>query len=142
MQNVKPWAQFDPSRPPSIVRTVRALLGFKREGMTSFVGEPLRPFKPRGLLLWGELRGVGLTMAVHNYHHLVKVSFEPVPARFFATGDSYEQIAKKMDAGAEPPAWVDWNAVAPGEYIRLYFDGLSSALASVELCMWGDAASI
>ena len=105
-------------------------------------GEPQRVFLPRGLAVWGAPPGTMLSFALCGAQLQAVVAMGSVPARFFAQGDSYEQIAKMLDAGAEPPNWCDWDPVRPGSKVRLEFTDLQGAKLHqrLELAMWGIAA--
>lgn len=127
----------------------RAVLTFDRlppahspQRLTPFVGEspvfeavPQRLFRPQGLIVWGA--PAGATLRVYIGINLEgAVSWSGIPARFFAMGDSFEQIAKLLDAGKEPPAWIEWPDVQVGHRAAIAFDNCPQD-APIELCMWG-----
>lgn len=122
----------------------RALLPFDRhkEKRGLYTAEPQRLFLPRGLAVWCAPDGAHISFALIGAQLQIVASLGKVPARFFAFGNSYEQIAKLLDVGAEPPAWCDWDPVAPGTHVRLEFtDARDEPLqAPIELAMWGIAA--
>jgi hypothetical protein len=120
----------------------RCLLPFDSASGGVYQAQAQRPFVPRGLAVWGAPPGAMLAFATCGQQLQLVASLGSVPARFFASGDSYEQIAKQLDAGAEPPAWCDWDPVEPGVYIRLTFTELDGKplQTAVELAMWGVAA--
>lgn len=125
---------------------VQAVLGFRfmGEGAGGFWnGEPQRPFRPAGLIVWGAPAGAMLEMATIGRDMQLAVSCEPVPVRFFAMGESFADIAKKLDEGIQPPAWGNWDAVVPGVRARIRIvdrngRGLGPA-DGIELVMWGFA---
>ncbi len=78
-------------------------------------------------------------------------SFGHCPARFFATADSFAQVAKMVDDGKEPPAWVTWRACELGSVVRVHIvdanfgaDGRAGRILGpkdgIELAMWGEAS--
>lgn len=125
------------------VRFQRGLLGFTFDG-GFFVGEPYRPFVPHGLAIWGAPAGARLIQALIKCDQQVSMSHAPVPARFFAFGDSYEQIAKLLDEGKEPPTWADWDVIELGSRVRITLESVDNKLLTpadgIELVMWGVAA--
>lgn len=123
----------------------RCLLGFEWKGELGFVASVQRPFQPRGLAIWGAPPGAVVQQALVGNDLQLVASFGDVPARFFAMGDSYEQIAKLLDQGKEPPAWCDWDVAHPGMFIRvrLCASGKSQVALyeGIELAMWGVACA-
>lgn len=118
----------------------RGVLGFGfAEGQ--FVAAPDRPFKPRGLIIWGAPAGAQVRMALLDQREQVLRSADGIPARFFASGDSFEEIAKQLDAGKEPPAWVDFDMIDGWAMLRVVISssegmGLSDG-DGLELVLWG-----
>jgi hypothetical protein len=107
-----------------------------------YLGEPQRLFLPRGLAVWGAPPGAMVAASTIGMQLQIVAAYGPVPVRFFASGDSYEQIAKKLDAGAEPPTWCDWDPITPGNGARFEFvneQGLPLQ-EPIELAFWGIAA--
>jgi hypothetical protein len=120
----------------------KCLLGFDCLPDGLFRSEVVRPFKPSGLLLWGCPPGALLESFMIGPDLQIVASYAPVPARFFQAGDSYEQIAKLLDEGKEPPNWCDWSVIEPGQHVRLAItlDGKKLGAAQlIECCMWGTA---
>jgi hypothetical protein len=107
-----------------------------------YYGEPQRMFLPRGLAVWGAPAGAMVAASTIGMQLQIVCSYGPVPVRFFSLGDSYEQIAIKLDAGAEPPAWCDWDPITPGHAARFEFVDLEGKplLTPLELAFWGIAA--
>lgn len=107
-----------------------------------YIGEPQRLFLPRGLAVWGAPPGAMVTASTIGMQLQIVAAYGPVPVRFFASGDSYEQIANKLDAGEEPPAWCDWDPITPGNAARFEFvDQRGQPLTDpIELAFWGIAA--
>lgn len=122
----------------------KCLLPFRRDTHAPglYTAEPQRLFHPRGLAVWGAPPGSQLAFSLISNQIQAVVSLGSVPARFFAFGDSYEQIAKKLDEGSEPPTWCDWDVVRPGTTVRLEFSDLDNnpLTVALELAMWGVAA--
>lgn len=98
------------------------------------------PFKPRGLLIWDAPPRTLVSQVIIGIGLEVVSTIGPVPARWFMSGESYEQIAKKIDDGAEPPAWVDWSPMGVGQQLRvmLEFDGRPLADSEAQLVIWGE----
>ncbi len=94
-----------------------------------------KPFQPRGLMLW-DVDHAQLEMLTIGAHHELLCSFGPLPARWFTAAASFEQVAKAVAEGKEPPSWGSWSAVFPGQLVRLVFDRKLDAPQAV---MWGIA---
>jgi hypothetical protein len=132
---------------PPILENV--LLGFTWTG-SFFMAMPQRSFRPHGLAIWGAPPGAMVEQLVVMQDH-VQVSCEPIPARFFAMGDSYAQLGKLIDEGKEPPNWVTWPMCLPGCSIRVgirtsavmdHGSGFALSLGpadGIEICMWGQS---
>ena len=120
-----------------------ALLPFGYEGNGRWSAAPMRPFRPRGLLIWGAQHGDLVRQIVIGPDNQVMVSFDALPARWFAQADSYEQIAKHFAEGKEPPAWGTWDTIQVGMRAFIQFENRESSRdpgpASIELVMWGHA---
>jgi len=119
----------------------RGLLGFHFDG-DSWWGETQRAFYPRGLAIWNCPPGAVLEIATIGCDMQVMMSHDAVPARFFGFGDSFEQIAKLVEEGKDPPAWCSWKAFTPGERVRIALRaGVKGEYLGpdhgVELVMWG-----
>lgn len=122
------------------VRLVHSLLGFRyNEG--TFVAATQRPFRPSGLIVWGAPDCALVQQAIIGNQYQASVSCDPVPARWFAQARNYEQIAKMLDEGKEPPAWVHFDTVRPGAIVRINISDARGVplgpAEGVELCMWG-----
>ncbi len=113
----------------------QALLTFER--VTSdgriFQAAPMKPFLPRGLMLW-DVGTLQLEAMVIGRDDQLVVSFGRVPARWFTVAQSFEQLAESVLAGVEPPSWGTWDRLFPGVLVRLVFDGPADA---VQALMWG-----
>ncbi len=119
-------------RPPPEPR--QALLPFCSEGGGRVLqASPQRPFKPRGLMLWnaGEL-SVEATY-VGNSEQLL-CSWGKVPAAWWSTQQSFEEVCKALAEGKEAASWGTWDHAYPGVMVRLTFDG---DCAGVRAVMWG-----
>jgi hypothetical protein len=126
--------------PNNLERLRGALLGFDFAGQY-FEARPYKPFRPRGLLIWGAPPLAVIDFAQIDSQEQVKAGYSGVPARFFSTGESFEQIAKQLDEGKEPPCWVSWEAINPTGSCRVFVrDPLGVALGpaqGIELVFWG-----
>jgi len=122
------------------------LCGFHHEGAGVFMAMPMRPFLPRGLMLWNvpegaivqHFVGTDLQLQVSYSTHLA------VPARWFTIAQSFADVVKQMDEGKAAAHWGTWSPVAPGVMIRLRFmnrDGsemVPEQVDKLELLMWGE----
>lgn len=124
-------------------RLVQAMLPF-RYCYSAFEAEPQRPFRPKGLVIWDAPKGAEFRQAIIGNRIQLVASCGGIPARFFAYGDSYEQIVAKLDAGLQPPAWGTWDTVQVGHrvVIEITLDGNPIGPENgVSLAMWGFAIS-
>jgi hypothetical protein len=124
-------------------RLMRALLPFVwSDG--AFYGRPQRPFRPKGLIIWGAPRGATVYAWIGCTVEGV-VAYAGIPAKWFASGESYEQIRQKLEAGIEVPDWMTWDTVPPGIDVRIEVrDAADSARMlgpadGIELLQWGEA---
>jgi len=109
-----------PGYAPNNYETWRgALLGFDFSGEV-FFAETWRPFLPRGLLIWGAPAGAVVDYALIDTCEQVRAGPSPVPAKFFATGQNFEQLAAQLDAGNEPPVWIHWPKLLPGMRCQVF----------------------
>lgn len=118
-----------------------ALLTFEPESQYSdyvLTGRPQKPFLPRGLMLWG-VAGMNLRAALVSVHDTINIGCGLVPAEWFATSQSFEQVLKAHAEGNGPGrGWGHWPTVHPGQMVRLLFDRPLSG--SVRALMWGHTA--
>jgi hypothetical protein len=120
---------------------VRLLLPFEFVPGQGFHANVQRPFRPKGIAIWGAPPGASVLFFVGvNIEGLA--SYGQVPAKFFAMGDNFEQIAKLLEAGKEPAAWITWPALDPGTIVRvrIHARGHGDPLGEkdgIELGMWG-----
>jgi len=120
----------------------RALLGFRCVGDV-WRAEPQRPFYPCGLMIFGDVpAGAMLELAVIGQQMQVMVSSTPVPAKFFSTWRSYEQLAKAVDEGLEPPGWCTWDIVHVGYRVEIRLGTREGkpldSSDGVDVAMWGE----
>jgi len=119
----------------------KTVLGFRYEGGL-YIGTSERgAFKPCGLMIWGAPDGATLRMATLAMDEQVLQSMDGVPAKFFALGLSFEHVSQLVEEGVEPPAWVDWDELQPGCFVRIMLLDVAGQLLSpaqgVTLAMWG-----
>jgi len=126
------------------VTATPSLLGFGFVQGRGWLASPQRPFKPRGLYIVGELStGDRLAQAYVGQDCRTLCSCEGVPAHFFATARSYEQIARAVADGQELPGWGDWGIAYPGVQIWVNVttrDGAPLGPDRIDLGMWGHVA--
>ena len=98
------------------------------------------PFKPRGLMIWDAPPRTTVAHVVIGIGLEMVSSLGPVPARWFMMADSYEQIAKQLDAGKEPPGWNDWSQLEVGQAIRVTLELEKKPLdeSAAQLVFWGE----
>ncbi len=132
-----------PMRREQQVRLRGALMTFGfRDGV--FVAQPMAVFRPVGLVIWGApprsvVEHIQIASMLEG-----SVTPAPIPVRWFESGDNYEQIAAKLDAGQDLPAWVQWSAVRVGQIVQVRLqtrDGKPLGPDDgIEIVMWGTAA--
>jgi hypothetical protein len=135
-----PWGRF--YLPPQSF-DVQSLLTFRvasefyphhgGEGERVLVGETQKPFMPKGLMLWnvGDLQ---VAAALIGTNLQLLCSFGKVPARWWSTQQSFDDVVRALAEGKEAASWGTWGTVHPGVLVRLQFDGDASAVRAV---MWG-----
>jgi hypothetical protein len=135
---------IEPKGPPfhrNERRWSRCVMGFHFHEGWAFTSMPQRRFVPKGLAIWGAPPGA-MVEHIQVRQETPEVSGAPFPARFFASGDSYQQIAKLIDQGKEPPNWITWPEMLPGMRAVIILrnrDGqLLTPADGIELCMWGE----
>src|SRR5512138_1430869 len=111
------FGEVSDSRPPELQLVWRSLLGF-RYSVHEFIAEPFRAFRPMGLLIWNVPEQSTIRCEITSNVEIVS-SFDAVPARWFASAKSFEQLAESLQDGKEPPTWCDWHVVCPGQWVRL-----------------------
>lgn len=126
--------------PPRRPEPLAGMLGLRFDG-AAWTAMPQRSFRPRGLFIVGELRtGDRLDQAIIGQNLQVLQSCEGVPAHFFSTARSYEQIAKVVAEGGELPAWCEWNIIHVGQMVRVTvraLDGSPVGPERIDLGFWG-----
>lgn len=117
----------------------RALLPFEWCG-TVFVGRPQKPFKPKGLIIWGAPMAAKVNAKIGINLQGV-LAFGGIPAAWFATGENYQQILAKLEAGIQAPDWITWDLCTVGLMVEVavFFEGRYFGPADgVEILMWGE----
>src|SRR5262245_26534383 len=88
----------------------RAVCGFDyKPDLRLWQAQPLQPFRPLGLMIWDAPIGALLSQAKVSINEQVLVSWQPVPAHFFSMGRSYEEVARLLEEGIEPPSWCQFD---------------------------------
>lgn len=133
-------AELSYARLPSFVKLKKQILGFRWRD-DAWVGEPLHPFKPVGLILWGVSEGMKISQYRLSQQLEVLASWDPVPAQFFTMAKSYEQLAELVESGILPPSWCDFSWCDVGQLIRVELqDPHGERLKEpglVQVAMWG-----
>ena len=100
-------------------RCQRRLCGFEREG-AQWVATPRVLFRPSALMLWDVPERSTISHSVAGNQIQLAVSSAPVPARFFATGHSFEQIVRRFEReGIDAPYWCDFDTLDLGWSFRI-----------------------
>ena len=100
-------------------RCQRRLCGFEREG-AEWVATPRVLFRPSALMLWDVPERATISHSVAGNQIQLAVSSAPVPARFFATGHSFEEVVRRFEKeGIDAPYWCDFDTMDLGYSFRL-----------------------
>ncbi len=100
-------------------RCQRRLCGFEREG-AEWVATPRVLFRPSALMLWDVPERATISHSVAGHRIQIAVSSAPVPARFFATGHSFEEIVRRFEKeGIDAPYWCDFDTLDLGWSFRI-----------------------
>lgn len=112
-------------------------------GTSSAYAAPVQmPFKPMGFIIWGATDETSiLDLKVGNAGEGM-VAWEPIPARFFETGKSFEEIEQLAEAGelalSLPQRQVlKMSTAEPGVNISVVLSG-----PFARFCMWGYSANM
>lgn len=109
-------------------RCQRRLCGFEREG-AEWVATPRVIFRPSALMLWDVPERATISHSVAGNQIQIAVSSAPVPARFFATGHSFEQIVRRFEReGIDAPYWCDFDTLDLGKRPALRKDADESVV--------------
>lgn len=84
-----------------------------------FEASPRMPFKPTGLLLWNVSPLDEVSACYVGRDTQLTATFEPVPAAWFASAYSFEEVEKRAELGKYPATWGHWNVAEPGVIIRI-----------------------
>lgn len=104
-------------RVPARVR--RMLCGFVLRG-EEWVAEPDVLFRPYALMLWNVPDRAKVSHCVAGAQGQILASRAAVPASFFATGRSFEDVVARFEKeGIEAPYWCDFDVLEPGVSMRL-----------------------
>lgn len=103
---------------------------------------PQVPFRARGLMIWGAPAGSVVDVYIGTELQAV-AAWGGIPAKWFAFGDSFEQLGKLIAEGKEPPAWCEFKAAEPGIRVAVHVHSHENRqgfgpLQGVQLCMWGE----
>lgn len=113
------------------------------EPMGAWHGQPFTWFRPNGILLWGISSPEPTIECKIRAHMQIQASYAAVPALFFACGESFEQVAKKMAEGYEPAGWCTFHPIEPQARAEIIINHNGNSLGprdGVNIVMWGFAA--
>ena len=100
-------------------RTERRLCGFELKD-AEWVARPQLLFRPYALMLWGTPERAKVAHCIMGNEGQILVSAAPVPASFFATGHSFEDVVKRfVREGIDAPYWCDFKTFEVGTTMRL-----------------------
>lgn len=123
-------------------RTKNMMLGFdwvsdKRQ----WEANPQMPFKPCGLMLWDLPPRTMLSQSLIGMDEQILASHAPIPADFFTTAKSYDQLMAQVEAGLFPPSWPTFDSMTPMVHARIVLLDAEAerfhTSSGVRLCMWG-----
>lgn len=101
------------------VHVDRRLCGLELRG-EEWVGAPSIPFRPSAMLLWDVPEKATVSYAIVGMEMQITASPAPVPARFFMTGHSFEDVVRNFEKeGIDAPYWCDFKTLAPGCEFRV-----------------------
>jgi hypothetical protein len=125
---------------PMYVSGEQSLCGLDFDGQRHWVARPFRPFTPQGLLIWGAPPFARVRRIVVAGTPVLIGNSEGVPARWFGTALSFEQLQRLIAAELQPPQWGSWPYIdmVTGMKIELV-DRSGAAIGSevVEMVLWG-----
>lgn len=119
-----------PFRPPE--DTGYDGLGYRRV----YTAEPQVIFKPKGLMLWGELDDAEVTHVKIGRDYQLVATWGPIPARWFSMAKSYEEVMKAFEEGKDPPGWGEFNVIQLGMHVEVLIDS-KKKLGPTQILMWG-----
>lgn len=136
-------------QPGYVPRKLKALLPFRDspnlygDNYVEWECVPQEPFLPSGLMIWNapEMSTIEIIL-IGNRVELV-AGIGPIPAKWFTTQDSYEQVWKAQLEGKEPAGWGDFHIIGVGMRVRIRMASHRSYPANkekwekVQLLMWG-----
>ena len=137
------------TRPHALVM-LRTLLPFPtaptidHDGGANWIVESREAFRPRGLLIWNAPDGAVVEHIKIGVQGQLVAAVGAIPAQWFATAQSYEQVWDAHRRGIDPPGWGDFQiaAVAMLIQIRLTHPGRGvphEEWQRVQLLMWGQS---
>ncbi len=102
------------------------------DGTRIYKGIPAVPFKPCGLMVWGVDNHTLITSVVVSNEETL-LSHDPIPAQFFATAKSYEELEEMAkEDKITLPTWCNFAACSPSSLVRVGVKGNID-----NLCFWG-----
>lgn len=117
----------------------RTILGFKYEGNVFQAEIYVGPFRPMGLMLWDCPPRSWISQTLVGNQTQILASWDPIPTEFFTMAKSFEDIAKLLEEGYEPPGWPDFDAAHIGNRIRVAVidDSGKPVGPPTRIAMWG-----
>lgn len=105
-------------------KIARRLCGFelvdRGENDAEWIARPQVLFRPYALMLWGAPERSKVRHCVIGQNGQIQVSGAPVPASFFATGHSFEEVVRRFEKdGIDAPYWCDFDTFEVGTRMKL-----------------------
>lgn len=99
--------------------------------------QPQVHFKPKGIMIWGVPEDGDVTHIWIGKRLQVVATLGPIPAKWFSMAQSYEQIAKALEDGVEPPSWPDFDVVMVAQEVRVHIFTRLKLDDRAKIVMWG-----
>jgi len=121
----------------------KMLMGYVWKG-EYWMGQGFYNYRPVGLMIWGAVPGMMLRqMKIGNLGQVI-ASWDPVPALWFGTAQSYEQLKELIKEDKALNSWVEFDTLSLGCYSQIDIrdkDGKPCGPNSgISMCTWGYAA--
>ena len=107
--------------------------------------EPQMAFKPKGLMIWDAPERSAVELILIGCIPQIVCTVGPIPAKWFSSFDSYEQVWEAHERGKEPPGWGDFQIISVGMTCQVRMippkdlKVSESDWSKVQLLMWGEA---
>lgn len=133
------------SRPMRQVVPKEMLLPFTRSEDSGYLGlgyarvystEPQVIFKPKGLMIWGAPDDAEVMHVKIGRSPQLTATWGPIPARWFSTFQSYEEVAKAIEEGKMPAGFGHFDVIQRGMTVEVHIQS-KEKLPPTKILMWG-----